>query len=254
MASKATAPAVTLFLILNLLIFNLGTSWSPPPSSSKGKCPMDALKLAVCADVLNGLLNITIGNPPKKPCCPLIENLLDLEAAVCLCTAIKADLLGIHLNIPLDLSLVLNYCGKKSSSIVATFSQLHDLDPIPSPMASATDELHDDRAAFESDASDETDSEDSSFNPLPPPLATDDGDTAAEPPNPNPNAGSDPQIGDMDTSSPERKRCRISELGEIRTPAGFDDSRRLFQRLFSDEDEITILNGFLETMSTIMND
>ncbi|KAJ0976486.1 hypothetical protein J5N97_018451 [Dioscorea zingiberensis] len=119
-------------------------------------------------------------------------------------------------------------------------------------MASAADELHGDRAAFESDASDETDSEDSSFNPLPPPLATDDGDVAAdaaaEPPNPNPNAGagSDPQNGDMDTSSPERKRRRISELGEIRTPAGFDDSRRLFQRLFSDEDEITILKGFLE--------
>ncbi|KAJ0973407.1 hypothetical protein J5N97_021366 [Dioscorea zingiberensis] len=93
-------------------------------------------------------------------------------------------------------------------------------------MASAADELHGDRAAFESDASDETDSEDSSFNPLPPPLATDDGDAAAEPPNPNPNAGagagSDPQIGDMDTSSPERKRRHISELalGQLSTVNG----------------------------------
>ncbi|KAK4260407.1 hypothetical protein QN277_003524 [Acacia crassicarpa] len=91
-------------------------STKPPssPSSSGGNqpsCPTDALKLGVCADVL-GLINVQLGNPPKTPCCSLIQGLADLEAAVCLCTALKANVLGINLNIPIDLSLILNYCGK----------------------------------------------------------------------------------------------------------------------------------------------
>nr|KAJ0199385.1 hypothetical protein LSAT_V11C600318620 [Lactuca sativa] len=63
-------------------------------------CPRDALKLGVCANLLGGL-----------PCCSLIQGLADLEAAVCLCTAIKANVLGINLNVPLSLSLLVNVCG-----------------------------------------------------------------------------------------------------------------------------------------------
>ncbi|KAJ6308724.1 hypothetical protein OIU76_018329 [Salix suchowensis] len=124
MASKSTI-SLALFLAVNLLFFSLVTakkscpppppkSTPPPPSSSSsgGKCPKDALKLGVCADLLGSLLNVTIGTPPVTPCCSVIEGLLDLEAAVCLCTAIKANVLGINLNIPLSLSLLLNVCGK----------------------------------------------------------------------------------------------------------------------------------------------
>ncbi|KAJ4822322.1 hypothetical protein Tsubulata_043885 [Turnera subulata] len=39
--------------------------------------------------------------------------LVDLDAAVCLCTVIKADLLAIKLRVPVDLSVLLNTCGKK---------------------------------------------------------------------------------------------------------------------------------------------
>ncbi|XP_022852702.1 lipid transfer protein EARLI 1-like [Olea europaea var. sylvestris] len=81
--------------------------------SGKGTCPMDALKLGVCANLLGGLLGVTIGTPLKTPCCSLIQGLVDLEAAVCLCTAIKANVLGINLNVPLSLSLLLNVCSKK---------------------------------------------------------------------------------------------------------------------------------------------
>ncbi|XP_008786990.1 14 kDa proline-rich protein DC2.15-like [Phoenix dactylifera] len=119
MASKNSASAA-LFLALNLLFFALvsgcGVCPGPtpkPPSRSKGKCPIDTLKLGVCANVLNGLINLNLGKPPKKPCCSLIKGLADLEAAVCLCTALKANILGIKLNIPVDLSLLINYCGKK---------------------------------------------------------------------------------------------------------------------------------------------
>ncbi|KAM0827145.1 hypothetical protein ACQ4PT_068388 [Festuca glaucescens] len=77
-----------------------------------GKCPTDALKLHVCANVL-GLIKAKVGVPPLNDrCCPLLNGLVDLDAAVCLCTAIKADVLGIHLNLPIHLSLILNFCGK----------------------------------------------------------------------------------------------------------------------------------------------
>ncbi|XP_042045654.1 14 kDa proline-rich protein DC2.15-like [Salvia splendens] len=92
---------------------------APKPSSpapkppSKGKCPKDTLKLGVCANLLNDLVHLVVGNPPKTPCCTLVKGLADLEAAVCLCTALKANVLGNNLNLPISLSLLLNYCGKK---------------------------------------------------------------------------------------------------------------------------------------------
>ncbi|XP_024993418.1 14 kDa proline-rich protein DC2.15-like isoform X2 [Cynara cardunculus var. scolymus] len=129
MASRAFA-TTALLLTLNLLFFTLVTSThspkacppSPkPPTPSgtppkKATCPKDTLKLGVCADLLNDLVHLVVGTPPKTPCCTLIGGLADLEAAVCLCTAIKANILGINLNVPVSLSLLLNYCGKKVPS------------------------------------------------------------------------------------------------------------------------------------------
>ncbi|XP_024993392.1 14 kDa proline-rich protein DC2.15-like [Cynara cardunculus var. scolymus] len=118
MASKTNTP-LALFLALNLLFFAIASGCTtcptptPKPKPSSGACPRDALKLGVCANVLGSLLGLVVGNPPVKPCCSLIEGLVDLEAAVCLCTAIKANVLGINLNIPLSLSLLLNVCSKK---------------------------------------------------------------------------------------------------------------------------------------------
>ncbi|KAK1438737.1 hypothetical protein QVD17_04547 [Tagetes erecta] len=120
MASKTNTP-LALFLALNLLFFALasGCTTCPTPTpkpnpgpSPTGACPRDALKLGVCANVLGSLLNLVVGDPPVKPCCSLLEGLVDLEAAVCLCTAIKANVLGINLNVPVSLSLLLNVCSK----------------------------------------------------------------------------------------------------------------------------------------------
>ncbi|CAI0432415.1 unnamed protein product [Linum tenue] len=87
-----------------------------PTTPSTPKCPIDALKLGVCADVLANLLNLKLGSPPVQPCCSLINGLVDVEAAVCLCTAIKANILGINLNVPVSLSLLLNACNQKLPS------------------------------------------------------------------------------------------------------------------------------------------
>ncbi|XP_049415683.1 putative lipid-binding protein AIR1B isoform X1 [Solanum stenotomum] len=99
------AKSLAFFLVFNVLFFTM--------VSACYTCP-DALKLGICANVLNGLLNVTLGTPPVKPCCSLIGNLVDLEAAVCLCTALKANILGINLNIPISLSLLLNVCSKEA--------------------------------------------------------------------------------------------------------------------------------------------
>ncbi|KAJ4727170.1 14 kDa proline-rich protein DC2.15-like [Melia azedarach] len=124
MASKASS-SIALLLSLNLLFFTMVTSHNVPcppspkspkpqpqsPPPAKASCPVDTLKLGVCADLL-GLVHVVVGTPPVTPCCTLLQGLANLEAAVCLCTAIKANILGINLNIPVDLSLLLNYCGK----------------------------------------------------------------------------------------------------------------------------------------------
>ncbi|KOM42005.1 hypothetical protein LR48_Vigan04g220300 [Vigna angularis] len=81
---------------------------TPPPPAS---CPKDTLKLGVCGKVL-GLVNIIVGNPPTSDCCALIKDLADLEAALCLCTAIKANVLGVNLNVPVTLSVILSACQK----------------------------------------------------------------------------------------------------------------------------------------------
>ncbi|XP_078441844.1 14 kDa proline-rich protein DC2.15-like [Wolffia australiana] len=132
MASNMETSAA-LFVALNLLFFSLVTATycppgatptpkptpkpapkpTPTPAAVKGKCPVDTLKLGVCANLLNGLINIQVGAPPKTPCCNLIKGLADLEAALCLCTVLKANVLGlISLNLPINLSLLVNYCGK----------------------------------------------------------------------------------------------------------------------------------------------
>ncbi|KAL6501584.1 hypothetical protein OROGR_026717 [Orobanche gracilis] len=128
MASRAATSTALLFLF-TLLFFTMASSSNvpcPPKNPTTGhhhrhkpsnpKCPKDTLKLGVCANLLNDLVQIVVGTPPKTPCCTLIQGLADLEAAVCLCTAIKAKVLGINLNVPVSVSLLLNYCGKNVPS------------------------------------------------------------------------------------------------------------------------------------------
>ncbi|XP_034205926.1 14 kDa proline-rich protein DC2.15-like [Prunus dulcis] len=117
---------IALLLSLNLVFFTTVSSdhhvprpptppktpKSPSPSPPKASCPKDTLKLGVCGDLLNNLLQPVLGTLPKTPCCSLIVGLADVDAAVCLCTAIKANVLGINLNVLVSLNLLLNYCGK----------------------------------------------------------------------------------------------------------------------------------------------
>ncbi|CAG7861986.1 unnamed protein product [Brassica rapa] len=120
---------ITLLLVLNVIFFTLVSSTSapcpPPPSKSPNKKPppsspyrkptcKDALKLKVCANVLN-LVKVSL--PQKAECCALIKGLVNLDAGICLCTALKANVLGIiNLRVPISLSVLFNQCGTKVPS------------------------------------------------------------------------------------------------------------------------------------------
>ncbi|GLJ24679.1 hypothetical protein SUGI_0471950 [Cryptomeria japonica] len=82
----------------------------PPPAPAAAKCPLDALKLGACVEVLSGLVHIGIGDPIVNQCCPVIEGVLALEAALCLCTAIRAKLLNLNILVPVALQLIAS-CG-----------------------------------------------------------------------------------------------------------------------------------------------
>ena len=114
-SSKAlflVALILVLFAVANACGGGCPTPTPPTPTpSTGGKCPKHALKLAACANVL-GLVSAEVGHPPAEPCCSILGGLADLEAAVCLCTALKANVLGINLDVPVKLTLLLNYCGK----------------------------------------------------------------------------------------------------------------------------------------------
>ncbi|MED6183398.1 hypothetical protein PIB30_037489 [Stylosanthes scabra] len=123
MASNKSVTSAS-FVVL-LLLFTTVSSTTLAPSSlttlapstsswvvENDKCPINVLKLAVCARVL--LLGPS--DPPYEPCCSLISGLVDLEAGLCLCTAIKAKILGIiSIDLPVAFSLVLNNCRRKHS-------------------------------------------------------------------------------------------------------------------------------------------
>merc|ERR1711915_144846 len=73
-----------------------GSGSSPPGGGSGGgstSCPLDALKLGACVDLLGGLVHLGIGDPVVNQCCPLIQGVAELEAALCLCTTIRLKLL-----------------------------------------------------------------------------------------------------------------------------------------------------------------
>ncbi|XP_025825295.1 cortical cell-delineating protein-like [Panicum hallii] len=84
----------------------------PPPSSGNGTC--EPLKLRVCGGLLSGLLGGLLpgagGNGGQ--CCPLLGGLVDLDAAACVCAALRANVLGVNLNVPLALDRLINTCGR----------------------------------------------------------------------------------------------------------------------------------------------
>ncbi|KAI7732181.1 hypothetical protein M8C21_019042 [Ambrosia artemisiifolia] len=102
------------FILANVILFTTVSANNPPCApKTPTKCPKDTLKFGVCGDWL-GLAHEVVGVQPDSKCCTVVKGLADLEAAVCLCTALKANVLGaLKVEVPVALSLVVNSCGKK---------------------------------------------------------------------------------------------------------------------------------------------
>ena len=83
----------------------------PPKTPAQATCPIDTLKLGACVDLLGGLVHIGVGDPVVNQCCPVLQGLVELEAAVCLCTTLKLKLLNLNIYVPLALQLLVA-CGK----------------------------------------------------------------------------------------------------------------------------------------------
>ncbi|XP_062184751.1 36.4 kDa proline-rich protein-like [Phragmites australis] len=80
---------------------------TPTPSPPSDTCPMDALKLGACVDLLGNEVHIGDAN---VQCCPLVKGVAGLSAAACLCTAIKAKVLDLSVYVPIALEVLVN-CG-----------------------------------------------------------------------------------------------------------------------------------------------
>lgn len=118
--------AAALLILLNIFFFSCVSCNVPcppqkspthavpkPPAKKPAKCPKDTLKFGACANWL-GLVGEVVGSPPSSKCCTLVAGLADLEAALCFCSAIKANVLGnIKVKVPVALTLLVNACGKK---------------------------------------------------------------------------------------------------------------------------------------------
>lgn len=87
-----------------------GPGGSIPGGNGGGSCPIDALKLGACVDLLGGLVHVGLGDPTVNQCCPLIQGVLELEAALCFCTTIRLKLLNLNIILPLALELFVQ-CG-----------------------------------------------------------------------------------------------------------------------------------------------
>ncbi|KAK9271638.1 hypothetical protein L1049_002001 [Liquidambar formosana] len=86
------------------------SSKSPSSSSSSpSTCPST---MGGCVDVLGGVAEYNgLGNSVENACCPLLQGLVEVDAAMCLCTTMRRKLINPNRFIPLALQ-ALATCGK----------------------------------------------------------------------------------------------------------------------------------------------
>lgn len=112
--------SLALFFCLNLLFSSLTTAQPvvPAPSPSGGNCSI--ANVGACARVI-GFVNLGVSNSEVlRPCCSLVQGLLDFDAAACFCIAAKTSLnvFGIRPTLPLITvsNIALNSCNRTPPS------------------------------------------------------------------------------------------------------------------------------------------
>ncbi|KAL2341412.1 hypothetical protein Fmac_009352 [Flemingia macrophylla] len=113
MGWKSVAAVV---LSLNLVLFSMVCAALEPapvrggaPLFNNNKCPP--------------LLTVCLSRPflEEQNCCPLIEGLVDLDAAACVCAAVKINLHG-QPTVDLDILVngILSTCGRKTKEYICS--------------------------------------------------------------------------------------------------------------------------------------
>ncbi|MCI48418.1 proline-rich protein DC2.15-like, partial [Trifolium medium] len=85
----------------------------PPPPPPPPICP----NLRICATLLNDFAHVVVGSPQSEPCCSLIAGLADVDAVVCLCAVVKANVGGININLPVK--EILRVCERNAPNLAA---------------------------------------------------------------------------------------------------------------------------------------
>ncbi|TYI07435.1 hypothetical protein ES332_A10G227300v1 [Gossypium tomentosum] len=110
MASHVKASSA-LFFSLNLFFFALVSSYNVDNNSNGSFYPKKSRNPVV---IRPGYKFPNDGSSHSQGFkLRLIHGLADLEAAVCLCTPVRANVLDIKLSLPISLSLLLNNCGRR---------------------------------------------------------------------------------------------------------------------------------------------
>ncbi|MFS7896574.1 putative hydrophobic seed protein [Helianthus anomalus] len=90
-------PFTVVFILANvILLATVSANKQPCPPKTPTKCPKYTQKFGACGEWL-GLVHEAIGAQPDSECCSLVKGLADLEAAACLCTALKVIKCLLHL-------------------------------------------------------------------------------------------------------------------------------------------------------------
>ncbi|KAK2448036.1 hypothetical protein QL285_007341 [Trifolium repens] len=107
MGSKSVTSIITILILsLNIIFFTTLTSAQGP------NCP----DLSACANVLE---TVGVGLPQAEPCCAVLGEVAEVEAAVCLCQ-LAANVLGTNgVNINTPVQALLTRCGRDTSNIPA---------------------------------------------------------------------------------------------------------------------------------------
>ncbi|PNX95741.1 proline-rich protein [Trifolium pratense] len=126
MGSNSAASITILILSLSIFFFTtLSSAQAPtvspssppspplPPPPPPQICP----NLRICASLLNDFARVVVGSPQSEPCCSLIAGLADVDAVVCLCAAVRANVGGININIPVK--EILRVCERNAPNLAA---------------------------------------------------------------------------------------------------------------------------------------
>ncbi|XP_020209522.1 hydrophobic seed protein [Cajanus cajan] len=107
MGSKSVASII--LLSLNLFFFSMVSSQTAAPPAQGEECP----ELGLCLNILGG--NI-IGSP--SDCCPLLDGLADIDAVVCICDQLRSRILGLPINLDINLIAIFNACGRNTTNLI----------------------------------------------------------------------------------------------------------------------------------------